>query len=783
MGLLHPSDWQSDWIGVTQTTDPSKPALLRKAFAFSKPIAKATLYATALGLYEMRLNGQRVGDHLLAPEWTGYYQHLQYQTYDVTDLLKPGRNALAANLANGWYSGGWQQWTSKLKQVYGKVPYLRAQLELTFKDGSHLNVATNGTWKGTLNGPIRFAGIYEGETYDARKETQGWDRPGFDDTCWSPVVVSHPKFGELVWQRNEPIRVTQVIKAVAVTEPKPGVFVFDLGQNIAGWCRLKVREPRGTEITLNHNEVLNPDGTVYLDNLHAGHLSTGDRQIVRYICKGGGTEVYQPHFTYQGFRYVQVTGLTKRPTVDAITGEVFHSSFTRTGSFACSNPLLNRLAQNIQWSQRGNMMGVPTDCCQRDERCGYTGDAQFFMPTAVYNFDVAAFFNKWLVDVDEDSQRPEGYFSDHAPDIGMGTDNVGWSDAGVICPYIIYRTYGDTRIIRDHYAAMKRSLDYLERTSHGFTRGPDHVGNGDWLSINSQTPPEVIGTAYYFYNFKLMAEMASVIGENADAKRFAAKAGKIKQAFFQDLVGPDGEIKGDSQTDYALAFTMGLVPEDRRAAMAERFAEAVTRTGNKLTTGFIGTPRLLPGLHVANQDGSAYSLLLQEEMPSWLFPVKHGSTTMWERWNGWTPEDGYADNGMNSFNHYAFGSVGEYLFAGVGGVSTLSPGYRHIKIAPVVGSGLQWASTTYNSIVGPIETHWKRSGKRLSLDVSIPANATAEVWVPCSQLSSLTESGISWRKAKGVKLLQLKNHCVVLSVSSGAYRFTSLMVAPSDNRQ
>ncbi len=775
MGLLKPQDWSAKWIGVRQdlTNAPvATPEYLRKEFRVSQPIRRATLYATALGLYELHLNGNRVGDHLLAPEWTMYDKRVQYQTYDVTRLVQSGNNAIAATLGNGWYCGLWQQWTNVLKPVYGKEPSLLAQLEVEFADGTVQKIGTDATWRGATDGPLRFSGIYEGETYDARCEMPGWDKVAFDDHAWASSILMNPKVQEVVWQRSEPIRVSQDLPAIKMTEPKPGVYVFDLGQNMAGWCRLRLHEKPGVTVTLKHNEVLNPDGTVYLDNLHAGHLSTGDRQIVRYTCRGNGVEVYEPHFTYQGFRYVEVSGLTSKPDLNTVTGRVFHTAFTQTGAFTCSNPLLNRLALNIQWSQRANMMGVPTDCCQRDERCGYTGDAQFFIPSAVYNFDISALFSKWLVDVCEDSQRPDGGFSDHAPDIHIGiSQNVGWSDAGIICPYVIYRTYGDTRVISDHYAAMKRNLDMLVETSNGFTRGPDHVGNGDWLSFGAETPKEVIGTAYYAYVFGLMAEMAEVIGKQEDAQDFAARAAKIRTAFAAEMVDQTGYIRGDTQTDYALAFTMALTPDTLRSQMAGHFEDAVKRNHWQLSTGFIGTPRLLPGLHEAGKDDVAYRLLLQEEMPSWLFPVKNGATTVWERWNGWTPKDGYADNGMNSFNHYAFGSVAEYLYGGVGGIHEDAVAYKKIQIAPVIRKGMTWAKVHYDSIQGRIESDWKVEGGRLTMDVTIPANTTATVSVPTSDTTSVTEGKRANGRVGTVKFLRAANGAAVFLVGSGSYHF------------
>lgn len=770
MGLLQRSDWQARWIGLEETdASPPAPRQLRKSFVIDRPIRRATIHATALGLYELRLNGARVGDQLLAPEWTDYRKRVQYQTQDVTALLHPGGNCLGAMLGNGWYCGHWQFWKDRLRPIYGTQPFLLAQLEIELVDGSTVVVASDGSWRGTTAGPLRLSGIYEGETYDARRELPGWDEADFDDRAWRPVQVAEPAAGRLVWQRSEPIRVSQELVPVEVTEPKPGVFVVDLGQNIAGWCRLRVRAAAGTEVMLKHNEVLNPDGTVYMDNLHAGNLSTGDRQIVRYICRGGGEEVYEPHFTYCGFRYVEVTGLAEPPT---ITGVVFHTAMAPSGCFTCSNPLLNRLVLNTQWSQRGNIMGVPTDCCQRDERCGYTGDMNFFMPTAVFNFDIAAFCSKWLVDVCEDSQLPQGNFADHAPTYEPGDNwNVGWSDAGIICPWLAWRTYGDTYLIREHYAAMRRCIEGQIDTAHDHRRGPDKIGHGDWLNLGGGADKEVVGTAYYAYCLQLMAAMAEAIGEADDAACYGSLAVQVRDAFLAHLVATDGRIRDSSQTGYALAFTMGLVPEARRAAMAQRFVDEIERFGGHLATGFIGTPRLLPGLHAAGRDDVAYRVLLQEDYPSWLFQVRHGATTMWERWNGWRPETGFAWSGMNSFNHYAFGSVGEYLYGVVGGIAAAAPGFKVTRIAPAIQPGLDWAEATYVSIHGRIRSAWRRDPSGFSLEVTIPANTSGVIVLPVSSSDAVSEGGRPVAEADGVAVVRAEGDGVAIEVGSGSYVF------------
>ena len=746
------------------------PRYLRKPFTVASPVRRATVYATALGLYELRLNGQRVGDQPLAPEWTNYHKRVQVQTYDVTAQVRSGANVLAATLGNGWYCGGWQNWQPELKSMFGTEPYFLAQLEIERADGTRQRVVTDATWRGTVDGPLRFAGIYEGSTYDATKELPGWDSPDYNDAAWAPAqpAPTDLKVGQLVWQRNEPIRRTREIKPVAVNEVKPGVYVFAFDQNIVGWTRFSFRGQPGQTVELQHGEMRKPDGTVFLGNLLV--VSQHQIQLDRYTFRTDQVETHEPRFTYHGFQYVEVRGLTAKPDLASLTGVITNSDCPEVGQFTCSEPLVNRLAENILWSQRSNYQSVPTDCPQRNERCGYTGDANFFMRAAVFNMDVAAFFNKWLVDVCEDAQMPEGYFNDHAPRTCKAGDNpnVGWSDAGIICPFEIYRTYGDTRVIRDHYAAMKRKLDYINRnTKEGLFVGK--IGNGDWLSNQGGVDGQIMGTAFAAFNFRQMAEMAEAIGETADAAAFRTQADKITAAFAAAYIDQSGGIKNSSQSGYALAFTMGLVPEPRKAVMSERFLAEMKKFEFHPRTGFVGTPRLLPGLHEAGQDDAAYKTLLTKTAPSWLYPVTVGATTIWEQWVGW---DGKTPRGgMNSLNHYSFGAVGEYLYGMVGGIQPDAPGYQKIKIAPVIREGLTWANTRYDSIRGRIISNWKREAGKLTMEVTIPANTTATIYIPTTDSNTVTEGGQPVAQAKGVVFVKMNAGAAMYKMDAGSYRF------------
>lgn len=745
---------------------PEKPSYLqylRKPFELKAPVQSAVLYATALGLYDVHINGRRVGDHVLAPDWTDYRKRVRYQAYDVTPLLKRGNNAIGALLANGWFSG---HIGNGGNEFFGKEPALLAQLEVTYADGSTETIATDDTWK-SHDSPVMSSDFMLGEDYDARRELKGWAQAGLDESQWKPVGIRDESFRILEAQVMEPVRQLMELKPKSIKEPKPGSWVYDMGQNMVGVVRLKVSAPAGTRITLRHAEMLNPDGTLYTTNLR------GASSVDHYICKGTGTEIWQPRFTFHGFRYVEVTGLPGSPKKDTVTGVVIASDTTKTGEFACSDPRINQLQSNIQWGQRGNYISVPTDCPQRDERLGWMGDAQVFIRTATYNADVAAFFTKWLVDVD-DGQTAEGAFGDVNPNTMGANGAPAWGDAGVICPWTIYEVYGDKRILEQHLPAMTKWVEYMRAHSTDLIRNKDRGNDyGDWLSIGANTPKELIATAYFAYSTHLLAKSCRALGRDAEAKKYEQLFEDIKAAFNKRYVSADGHIKGNTQCVYAMALKFELLPENLRANAAQYLEENIKSKGGHLSTGFVGVSYLLPVLTQAGKADTAYGLLLKDTFPSWLFSVKHGATTIWERWDGWTPDKGFQDPGMNSFNHYSLGSCGEFLFGGVGGIRPASPGYKTILIDPVVRDGLTWANTSYNSIRGKIATAWKRTGNRLTLEVVVPVNTTAMVCVPAKDLASITEGGKPVGQAEGVKFLRQENEKFVFQVGSGTYKFIS----------
>ncbi len=774
--LVAPPRKLNPWDGPPQTLTywlPPAP-LLRKDFAVAKPVRRATIFATALGAYELHLNGARVGRDYLTPGWTDFRARVQYQTYDVTAQVHRGENALGAILGDGWYASV-LGYTGR-RYYYGGYPRLLVQLELEYADGTREIVASDGTWRATW-GAIRHADLMLGCEYDARLRSDGWARAGFDDLAWQPVATGlrardpqKPLAKFVVEAANaEPTRIDDELPARTVIEPRPGAFTFDLGQNMVGWVRLKVRGRAGQKIMVRHGEMLNPNGTLYTSNLR------GAAATDVYYLRGGGTETLEPYFTFHGFRYVEVTGLDARPGLDAVTGVVVHSDLVRTGEFACSSPLVNQLFQNIIWGQKGNYLEVPTDCPQRDERAGWSGDAQFFIRTAAYNFDIASFFSRWLTTLATDSQLPDGSFANVAPEFGRLWTATGWSDATLLCTHALYRVYGDTRIIERNFPAMIRYMTWLE------SKPATARGLGDHLNLGGGASVAVIDAAYHAHLCSLMAEMAAAIGRPDEAARYAQRRDEVKAAFRRDLVLADGSIRDSSQTGYALAFSMDLVPDEARPRVAAKFVEEMRKRDWHLATGFVGTPRLLPALHLAGRDDVAYRVLLQETYPSWLFQVKNGATTVWERWDGWTPDRGFQTIAMNSFNHYSFGSVAEYLYRYVAGIDTDAPGFRSMVIQPSVAAGLTWARAGYDSISGRVSSAWKiDGGRRFQLDIEIPANAQATVFVPATDADAVRESGEPAARARGVALLRFANGTAVFRVGSGAYHFTSTVKADGE---
>ncbi|MGQ7889103.1 family 78 glycoside hydrolase catalytic domain [Paenibacillus sp. WC2504] len=739
---------------------------LRKAFTITKPVKKATVYATALGLYELSMNGHRVGEDHLAPGFTDYNQFVQYQAYDVTGMLESGHNALGALLGDGWYSG---HVAMAGENIYGDKPEMLLQMNVEYQDGTKDEIVSDSSWKIYTSGPIIASDLLMGETYDARNETKSWDKPAYDDTNWIEAQSVNDYKGKLTAQVGPSVQATQELTPKAITQPTPGVYIFDLGQNMVGWARLKATGALGSKVQMRFGEMLNDDGSLYTANLRTA------KQTDVYTLKGEGLEVYEPHFTFHGFRYVEITGYPGVPTLDSITGVVVHSNLEPSATFETSNSMVNQIYSNIVWGQRGNFLSIPTDCPQRDERMGWTGDAQIFSRTASYNMNTMTFFEKYMRDV-VSGQNANGAFPDVAPHVSIfGEGNNAWGDVGVIVPWTVYLTYNDKRIIEDNYAAMVKWIDYLKTNSNSLIR-PDS-GFGDWLNIEDETPKDVLNTAYFAYSTMLMSKMAKVIGNEVDAQKYDSLFNDIKTAFNQAFVDKDGHIKGNTQTGYVLALQMNLLPEDKQPLSAKYLVDLIKGRDYHLSTGFVGVGYLLPVLTKAGYSDVAYHLLTNDTFPSWGYEIKNGATTIWERWNSYTKEGGFGDVGMNSFNHYSLGSVGEWMFRYAAGIEADpdQPGFKHTIIQPTVGGEFQHVNAEYDSFYGKITSGWKVDGNNFSLDVTIPANTTATVYVPTNDQHTVKEGGKSIEEVAGIRYVKMDNGKAVYEVGSGSYSFTSLL--------
>ncbi|QYM80675.1 glycoside hydrolase family 78 protein [Horticoccus luteus] len=783
-GLLTAADWSAQWIGSAAVGGPetSVPSPhVRTVFNVSKKVSAARLYVTALGLYEFHLNGQRIGEDVFTPGWTDYNKRVQYQVYDVTPALRSGVNAAGAILGDGWYCGhiGW-----KTRQYYGDRPRLLAQLEIAYADGSRETIVSNAAWR-TAPGPITESDFMHGESYDARREITGWDTADYDERGWLPVETFAAPAIELAPVLGPAVRATQELKPIAApklmqTWPSPS-WIFDLGQNMVGRVRLHVKGTAGQMIKLRFAEMLTAEGLLYTDNLRTA------RQTDFYICRGDPAgETWESRFTFHGFRFVEMSGHEAEPLADAITGVVLHSDTPSTGDFTCSDALVNQLQRNIDWGQRGNFLEVPTDCPQRNERLGWMGDAQVFSRTAAWNRDVEAFFHKWMRDV-EDAQTAEGAFSAISPQVeGCPPDGgPAWADAGVVSPWTMYLYYADTAILAQHYEAMKRFIGYLEKTSQNLIRvHPDVTkwgGFGDWLALDGSgkteggTPKDLIGTAFFAYSTDIVARTARVLGHKAEAERYERLRDRVRRAFQHRFITGDGLVSGLTQTCYVLALHFDLAPEELRPKLLAELLRDVEQRGWKLSTGFVSTSYVPHVLTRFGRSDVAYKLLHQKAWPSWLYAVTQGATTIWERWDGWTKEKGFQDPGMNSFNHYAYGAIGAWLYATVAGVDIdeAHPGYKHIVLRPTPGGELTSATGTLDSVHGRIRSAWKTAAGKFEWEVIVPPNTTASARFPVPATARLTEGGRPLARATGVKHVKASTDAVTCELAPGHYRFAA----------
>lgn len=710
------------------------PKYLRKEFELGRTVRRATLRASALGWYVIHLNGERVGKDYFCPGWTDYNKRVYYNTYDVTEMVGKGRNAMGAILADGWYSGyiGYVM-KGKRREHYGSRPRVMAQLDIIYDDGSSATIRTDGSWKATT-GPLLEADILMGEVYDANRELSDWDQPGCDDGTWHPVDVTDTIQAEVEPYPTETVQVFQEIRPQSLAEPKKGTYVFDMGSNFAGFARLKVKGGKGAKITLAYGERLLADGTILKENLRSARAED------TYICKGDGLEIWQPRFTFHGFQYVSVTGFPGTPDLNSVTGVELTSATRVAGAFSCSDERLNQLYKNIAQTQRANFIDIPTDCPQRDERLGWTGDAQAYIRTACLNMDVQTFFGKWMVDL-TDAQLPNGDFPMVAPlKVAYGSGGPAWADAGIICPWALYEVYGDPAVLEKHYAAMVRFMEFREKSMVDYL--PNKFRSfGDWLCLGARTPKDVIFSAYTAGDARIMAKVAAVLGKHDDVKKYEILYANIKAAFNRAYVGPDGRIKGHTQTAYVLALWFDLVDGEKKQQAEEHLIERIKARNWHLSTGFVGTRDLMHVLTKIGRSDVAYRLLFTDTYPSWLFPVKNGATSIWERWDSWTPEKGFQNAGMNSFSHYAYGAVGQWMFENIGGIVSTAPGYRKVRIKPYITEQLDWAKVSYDSIRGPIKVAWTRDGQSVTLDVEIPDGVLAQVHVPGRDSAVAVEPG------------------------------------------
>lgn len=803
MAFRDASSWKAKWIqaGYEEDTLTRPSPLMRKEFTAAKKIKSATAFITAHGLYEAHINGKRVGEAYLTPGWTSYNKRLQYQVYDVTALLKSGVNAMGVALGNGWYRGN-LVWGGN-KDMYGKELSLLMQLHIEFTDGSSDVVVTDETWKSST-GEVRSSEIYHGEIIDARMEQEGWTTAGFDDSDWSGVKITTFDNDKLVATYNEPVKKHEEFKPIKIFTTPRGEQVIDFGQNLVGFVRLKIKGAAGDKVAIHHAEILDKEGNFYTENLRLA------KQRNEYTLDGRGEEVFEPHFTFQGFRYIRIEGFPGQISPENFTAVALYSDMKPTGGFTTSNALINQLQHNIEWGQKGNFLDVPTDCPQRDERLGWTGDAQVFSRTAAFNMGVYNFFAKWMKDLAAD-QEPNGGVAYVVPNVlgAAAVGSAGWADAATIIPWNMYLAYGDKRILEQQYPSMKAWVEYMRSKSRndlwntGF-----HFG--DWLFYRPDddndgraalTDKYLITQCFYAHSTQLLVNAARVLGNDEDVQSYSALLNRIKSAFVKEYVTAAGRLVSSSQTAYVLALHFDMLPEAMREVAAGRLVANIKDYNYHLTTGFLGTPYLCHVLTRFGHHDVAYTLLMQDSYPSWLYPVTMGATTIWERWDGQKPDSTFQTPGMNSFNHYAYGAIGDWMYRVICGLDTDNEdgvGYKKIVIKPhpfarlikgseedasgigftnlkggtAEGKTLSSASASLLTSYGKLASSWKIENGSLVFDVTIPCNTTATVYVPGEQ-DQVNEGGMALNEVKSIKIKGTESGYVVVELGSGQYRFTA----------
>ncbi len=767
------SAWSAKWIGIGFEEDKkSRPAqYFRNNIQIKKEIAQATAYITSQGMYQASINGKKIGDAYLTPGWTSYKKRLQYQVYDVSSLLKKGKNALAAIIGNGWFRGT-LGWTNNV-DIYGKELGLLMQVNVVYTDGSRDYFSTDENWKSSY-GAILTNEIYHGEEIDARKDQAGWDLPDFNDSQWKSVKILNAGYHHLIATENEKITVHENIHPVRIFTTPKGEKVLDFGQNLVGWVKVKASGKSGDAIVIKHAEVLDKLGNFYTENMRSA------KTTATYILSGKTEEEFQPHFTFFGFRYIKVEGYPGEINPENFTAMVLHSDMQATGSFSSSDPLVNQLQHNIEWGQKGNFLDVPTDCPQRDERLGWTGDAQVFSRTASFNFNVHNFFNKWLKDVEAD-QLQNGSVPFVIPNVlGAGSaGSTGWSDVATIIPWNMYLVYGDKKVLEQQYASMKAWVGYMEQNSK------DDLWNkgfhfGDWLFYRpfddndgraAVTDKYMIAQCFYAHSLQLLINTANVLGNKTDAQFYSERLKKVKEAYVKEYMTSTGRLISGTQTAYVLALHFDMLPEGLRTAAVDRLVENIKSYNTHLSTGFLGTPYLCEVLTRFGKADVAYQLLMQKTFPSWLYPVKMGATTIWERWGGMHPDSTFEPASMNSFNHYAYGAIGDWMYRSVVGMDNAegNVGYKKIQIKPYVVDSLKYANASFETYYGKVSNGWKIEGNRIVMESSIPANTTAIIYFPSKQ--NILVNGKKDPVESAARLLRSENGYMVYEVGSGSYRF------------
>lgn len=755
MGLLNPDDWKGEWIEGGN--------LFRKKFVIDKDITRARFYVSGLGYYELRINGEKIGDSVLDPGWTDYKKRILYSTYDVSEYLKKGENAVGIMLGNGRYV-----------KAYGYGPAKAIfQLNIEFTDGTGESIVTDDTWK-TAQGPILSNDIYNGEVYDARLEEPDWDTPFYDDSDWDEARIADEPGGKLVSQASfPPIKVTKIIQPIEITNPQCQVYVYDFGQNLTGWVRLCLSGPRGTKVNLRYAELLQEDGMLNIVP------NRGAKATDTYVLKGEGREVYEPRFTYHGFRYVEVTGFPGTPTLESIEGRVVHSAVEPIGGFVCSNPLVNSIHKNILWGQLSNLMSIPTDCPQRDERMGWMGDAQLVAEEAIYNFGMVGFYTKWLEDI-SDSQSEDGSVPDVVPPYysHLWPADPAWGTACVIIPWYLYQYYGDKRVLEKCYSGMKRWVEFLAGKATDYILS--YSKYGDWCPPAHikpvDTPGELTSTWYYYHDALILSKIAHILGKSAEVKKYSQLSDKIKEAFNKKFLKDDHYATG-SQTCNVLPLFLDMVPEDKKEVVLKNLIDDIVVThGSHLNTGIVGTRYILDVLTKYGQADLAYKLAVQTTYPGWGYMLREGATTLWERW------EYLADGGMNSHNHIMFGSIDAWFYKVLAGINIdpASPGFRRVVIKPHIVGDLDYVSASIKTMRGMVYSSWKKSDHSLTLSLTLPVNSQAKVSVPKMKLDNVTikESGkIVWENGSclegiaGITGASEDDEHVTFEVGSGSYSF------------